>query len=179
MDSFEWNKVAAALLVSLLLFMGVTLLSEAMFDGDEEVILGSNEPSVDTSDAPVVVEGPSFEALLVAAAQNPDRRLFRKCQACHNANEGGAHQIGPNLWSIVNASIAAKESYSYSGAMIAKGGTWTYQALDAFLMRPSADMPGTKMSFPGIRTAEERAQVIAYLRSMSANPASLPEVPAE
>ena len=179
MDSFEWNKVAAAILVSLLLFMGVTLLSEGMFEGDEEIILGSNEPSGETPDAPAVVEGPSFEALLVAAAQNSDPRAFRKCQACHNANEGGRHQIGPNLWSVVNTAIAAKEGYSYSGAMIAKGGTWTYEALDTFLARPSADVPGTKMSFAGIRTVEERAQVIAFLRSISANPATLPEVPIE
>ena len=179
MDSFEWNKIAGALLAALFLFVSVGIIAEEIFKDREDPVPSSGEQAANAAETPAVAEGPGFEELLVAAAAgNPGDRAFRKCQACHNVDQDGPSQIGPGLWNIVNAPIGGNADFSYSNAMASKGGTWTYEALDAFLTRPAADIPGTKMSFAGIRRAEERAQVIAYLRNQADNPAPLPDVPA-
>jgi len=180
-DSFEWNKIAGAVLVGLLLFMGVTMLSESIFEGEEEILIGSGEEAV-TAEAPmeetVVAEGPSFGQLLVQAAANPSDRSFNKCKTCHTANEGGGNRIGPNLYGVVG-SIPGSKDYAYSSAITSKGGTWDYAALDAFLTSPGSAVPGTKMTFAGVGKAEERAAIIAYLRSQSSDPFPLPEAAAE
>lgn len=178
MDSFEWNKIAASLLIGLLIFMGVTLLSEEIFpDGEEEVLFGVDGETVPTAEA-VVVDEPESNILALIADANvgAGERSFRKCQACHTANEGGDNRVGPNLYNIVGGPLAAKDNFSYSSAMTGQGGTWTYEELDAFLENPGKAVPGTKMSFAGLRKDDERANVIAYLRMQSANPIALPEV---
>lgn len=105
-------------------------------------------------------------------------KVARKCKACHTFEEGGASKIGPPLWDIVNRPVASAESFSkYSDAMKAHagGGTvWSYAELDAFLEAPKTHVPGTKMSFSGLRKDKDRAEILAYLRTLSANPAPLP-----
>lgn len=177
MDSFEWNKIAAAGLAAMLLFTVVKIAPEFFFEGEQEVILGPEEAASNLPPA-VVPVGPSFEQLVVEASANPSNRAFRKCQACHDATQGGPNKIGPNLWEIVGSTPGSKAGYSFSDAMAAKGGTWDYQALNEFLTSPSGAVPGTKMSFAGIRTAEERAAIVAFLRASAGKPVPLPEVPA-
>ena len=177
MDSFEWNKITAAALVALLIFMGVSILSDEIFEGEDVVLFGDGGEATDNAGEDIVVAlGPSFDELLIQAAANPSSRSFRKCQSCHTTNEGGANRIGPNLFGIVGA-VPGSKDFSYSGAMAGKGGTWSYDALNAFLEKPSTAVPGTKMTFAGIRTEEERVAIIAYLRSQSSDPLPLPEVP--
>ena len=94
------------------------------------------------------------------AAQN----TIKKCIACHSFEKGGANKIGPNLWSIVGATKARNKSFSYSKALASAGGTWTEEELFYFLTKPSKFLPGTKMSFSGIRKPEDVANVIAYLK---------------
>jgi cytochrome c len=116
-----------------------------------------------------------LKALLASADPAAGEKVFGKCKTCHNAEKGGANQIGPNLWNIVDAPIAHHEGYSYSAALAGKsGGKWTYEELNTYLTSPKSFAPGTKMTFAGLSKPEDRANVIAFLRSRSDSPPPLP-----
>ena len=116
-----------------------------------------------------------IKTLLASADAGAGEKIFGKCKACHNADKGGANQVGPNLWNVVGAPIAHHEGFSYSPALAGKsGGKWTYEELDTYLTSPKSFAPGTKMTFPGLTKAEDRANVIAFLRSRSDTPPPLP-----
>lgn len=122
-----------------------------------------------------VVETPSIGALLAAADAGAGQGLSRACAACHTFDKGGANRIGPGLWDIVNRPLATVDSFNYSSALSEMGGDWSYEALDGFLAAPKEWAPGTKMSYAGMRSADDRADLIAWLRSLSDSPAALPE----
>ncbi len=116
-----------------------------------------------------------IKTLLASADAGAGEKIFGKCKACHNADKGGANQVGPNLWNVVGAPIAHHEGFSYSPALAGKsGGKWTYEELDTYLTSPKSFAPGTKMTFAGLTKAEDRANVIAFLRSRSDTPPPLP-----
>lgn len=107
-------------------------------------------------------------AMIAAAdAGTGESVVKRKCVACHTLEEGGPNKVGPNLHGVVGREVAAHEGYKYSSALQGKDGSWDYASLDAFLSDPKAWASGTKMAFPGLKKDDERAQVLAYLRSIS------------
>lgn len=116
----------------------------------------------------------SLATLLASADAAAGKRTARKCSVCHDFSKGGPNKFGPNLWNVVGAKRARRKNYSYSKAMLAAGGTWTYKALNAFITNPRGDIKGTKMSFSGLKKAKQRANVIAFLRSLSDAPKPLP-----
>ena len=122
--------------------------------------------------------GPSADgtvlALLAAADAGAGKKVFKKCKACHSVDKGGAHRVGPNLWDVVGRAKAGAQGYRFSGVLAGLGGAWTFADLDAFLAKPKAFAPGTKMTFRGVRKAADRAAVILYLRSLSDSPKPLP-----
>lgn len=185
MDALELNKIAAAILVALLIaFGGSTFVYEVTKDhGHAKVgydlgsVVGVATASTET-EAAQEEEKPFYEQvqpLLASASVDDGAKVFGKCKACHTVNDGGANRAGPNLWEVVNRDKAAIEAFSYSSAMAGKDGNWTYEALAGFLHKPKDWLPGTKMAFAGLRKPEDVANVIAYLRSLSANPAELPQ----
>lgn len=117
-------------------------------------------------------------ALVVARLATADlqegERFFKICSICHLSDPGGASRIGPNLWNSVGARKAAKPGYRYSAALVAKGGTWTYEELALYLNNPRSAVPGTSMSFAGITSPERLANVIAYMRTLADTPHPLP-----
>ena len=116
-----------------------------------------------------------FKTLLASADPAAGEKVFGKCKACHNAEKGGANQVGPNLWNVVGAPIGHHEGFPYSAAIEAKSGEkWTYDELNVYLTSPKAFAPGTKMTFPGLSKPEDRANVIAYLRTRNDSPPPLP-----
>jgi cytochrome c len=121
-------------------------------------------------------ETTAIVALLAAATPEAGRKVFKKCGTCHSPDKDGKRKIGPNLWDVVDRPIASAEGFTFSGALAAKSGeAWSYENLDAFLERPRDWAPGTRMGFAGLKKPEQRAAVIAYLRSLSDNPAALPK----
>jgi cytochrome c len=134
------------------------------------------EPAADaTQTAAAPAGGGDLAALLAAADPAQGQTVAKKCAACHNFEKGGPNKVGPNLWDIVGAKHAHKDDYSYSKAMSDMADKeWNYTELDAFLAAPKTYLPGTKMTFVGLKKPEERAALIAYLRSLSDSPKPLP-----
>jgi cytochrome c len=133
---------------------------------------GAGAATTSTAAAPATAD---IKPLLASADPAAGEKVFGKCKACHNTEKGGANQVGPNLWNVIGSPIAHHEGYSYSQALAGKrGGTWTYEELNSYLTSPKAWAPGTKMTFAGLSKPEERANVIAYLRSKSDSPPPLP-----
>ncbi len=120
--------------------------------------------------------------LLVTASAEKGKKVAKKCTACHTFDQGGPNRTGPNLWDVVNKAKASAEGFSYSNglaAMGAAGEVWTYESIDKLILKPKAYISDTKMSFAGLKKVKDRANMIAYLRSLSDSPAPLPTDAAE
>jgi cytochrome c len=112
----------------------------------------------------------SFEALVANASAERGAQVAKQCMICHNLQEGQGPKVGPDLYGVVGRAVASMPSFHYSTALKAKGGTWTFDALNKWLTNPRADVPGTAMTFAGISNEKQRADVVAYLKTLSAHP---------
>jgi cytochrome c len=190
MDSREIARIFAALLTAVLIAALSSFIADAIYPlhkgtvGASVVVVATEaEPApVAAESAPTVApadpaaEPAGMAALLAGADPAAGAKAVRKCTACHSLDKGGKNKIGPNLWDIIGRPIGAAAGYKYSAALKGKSGeTWGFENLDAFLAKPKGWAPGTKMSFAGIKKPGQRANLIAYLRSLSDSPAALPE----
>ncbi len=179
--SLEANKVIGAVLTAGVVFMGAVVLSELLYRPGtiaENAFPISTGDDTDVADAAPEEEAVPLPVLLAAADPADGEGGFRACAACHTPEEGGANRVGPNLWDVIGRDIASHEGFNYSDALSAMDGPWTYENMFAFLERPQEWAPGTSMSYAGIRDPEDRAAMVAYLRSLSSDPAPLPEAEA-
>ncbi|MCP8885245.1 cytochrome c family protein [Devosia sp. XJ19-1] len=180
MDSFELNKIIGAVLGTLLFVMGVGFLAEAIYHPIENRGPGYALPEPDVAEAGAVVEeavAVPLGVLLASASAERGASAVRKCQSCHTFAEGEGNKQGPNLYGIVGNAQAHLEDFAYSDIFVQhhnEGLTWTYENLDAFLTNPKGYAPGTKMGFAGVRSPEERADILAYLQTLSASPVPFP-----
>ena len=113
-------------------------------------------------------------ALLASADVAAGEKLAKKCTACHVFEAGGVNKVGPALWSIVNKAKASADGFAYSKALAEFGGEWDYQSLNGFLAKPKAYISGTKMNFAGLKKPEDRANMVAWMRTMADSQAPLP-----
>lgn len=129
-----------------------------------------------TSDAAAVAPAPEVDlgTLLASADKAKGAQTARVCMSCHNFTQAGPNGVGPNLWNIVGRPIASHAGYQYSAALQAQKGPWSYERLDKYLTSPARAIPGNKMGFAGIRKAQDRANVIAFLASLSVRPVPFP-----
>jgi cytochrome c len=182
MDSFEFNKIAGAVLGTALGVMAISIISEAVFNAGEPAKPGFE---IAVTEAPAAGAGSSGAAPAVApiadrlAKADPaaGKQIAAKCLACHTLDKGQPAKIGPNLYGIVGDPAAHMEGFKYSKAMEDKraaGWVWTFDNLDHFITQPKAEIPGTAMGFAGLPKPEDRANVIAYLNTLSDKPLPLP-----
>ncbi len=136
----------------------------------EVAMIGSaNAAGADKADGPDPILG-----LIASADVAKGQKLSKVCAACHSFENGGPDKVGPNLYGIVGASKASKSAFQYSGALSGLGGVWGYDELNNFLWKPKKYAPGTKMSYAGLKKPDDRAALIAWLRTQSGSPLALP-----
>ncbi|MEO3427549.1 cytochrome c family protein [Pelagibius sp. CAU 1746] len=181
-SSLESNKIAAAVLTAGVVAMLSGFVAELLYHPQVELEENSYVVAVSEggpAEAAPADEGPSLEPivpLLAAADPAAGEKVAKKCTACHSFDEGGPNKVGPNLYDLVNRPIGTHEGFGYSDDLAGMSGeTWTYEHLNAFLAKPKDFAPGTKMSFAGLKKAGDRADLVAWLRTLSGNPAPLPE----
>lgn len=177
MDSFELNKVAGAVLGALLFAVGSGFVAELIYHPKPAGNAGYPLPEPEPKSAGAEAAAPKVEPIavrLASADADKGKGGTKACQACHSFEKGGPNKVGPDLWDIVERQKAHHEGFDYSAGLKEKGGAWTYEDLDHFLENPKGYVKGTKMAFAGISSPTERANVIAYLRTLSDSPKPLP-----
>lgn len=181
MDSFEWNKIFGALLAGAFVVLGLNFLADGIYSSHAPeqagyAIAGADPVApVGGGKKEVVIE--AIAPLLASADIEAGLKVAKKCVACHNFEEGAKNKVGPVLWNKINAQIAKIEGFNYSNALkeFGEGKVWDYDTMNKFLYKPKDLVKGTSMGFAGLKKVEERANLIAYMRSLSNDPAPLPD----
>jgi cytochrome c len=178
MDSFEFNKIAGAVLGTALVVFGLKELAGIVYHAEtpEKPGFAVQVAEAATEEAPAeAAPAVSLGTLLASADATKGQAVFKACAACHDVANGGPNKVGPNLWGIVGRMHGIHEGFAYSDAMAAmKDVPWSYEALDAFLLAPKKAIPGTKMAYGGLKKAEDRANLLAYLATLSDAPVPFP-----
>ena len=180
MDSFEINKIIAAVLMVALLVIGIGKLSDKIFHVQkpetpgyavdvEQAVVASTQSASET-----VVEKVDIAALMALGDLMTGEKVFKKCAACQSIVKGGANNIGPALYNVVGRKVGAVNDYKYSKALSEHGKEWSFEELNGYLIKPAKWIKGTKMAFAGLRKEKDRASVILYLNENSDNPLPLP-----
>ena len=179
MDSFELNKIIAAVLLVALLIIGIGKVSNIIFHVEKPKTPGYaveieqvSTSSISTTET--VEKVIDIAALMALGDVTSGEKIFKKCAACHSINKGGKHKIGPALYNVVGRKVGGVEDYKYSKALAAYEKDWTFEELNGFLIKPAKHIKGTKMAYAGLRKEADRASVIKYLNANSDNPLPLP-----
>jgi cytochrome c len=179
MDSFELNKIIAAVLMVVLLVIGLGKIADGVFhvkkpknpgyqvEVESQLISG-------TSQATELVEKIDIVVIMALGDVASGEKIFKKCVACHSINKGGRNKIGPALYNVVGRAVGGVDNYKYSKTLATYGKEWTFEELNGFLTKPSVYLKGTKMSYAGLRKEKDRASIIKYLNQNSDSPKLLP-----
>mgnify|MGYP006090211203 FL=1 len=179
MDSFELNKIIAAVLMVSLLLIGIVKISNNIFTVKKPKVAGYKvevEQKTPSSDIPSANEVAKIDISTLMAKGDfaTGEKVFKKCAACHSINKDGGNKIGPALYNVVGRTVGGVSDYKYSKALAGYGKEWTFEELNGFLTKPSAYLKGTKMSYAGLRKEKDRASVIQYMNQNGDNPRPLP-----
>ena len=180
MDSFELNKIIAAVLMTALIVIGINKFADTVFHVKkpeqsaykvEGVALATSANRTTTVQEVVQL---NIKEILALGDTTHGEKVFKKCSACHIVAKGGKNLIGPVLYGVVGRASASIDGYAYSKALKAHGKNWSFEELNAFLLKPKSYIKGTKMAFAGLRKDKDRASVILYLNSQSDSPLPKP-----
>ena len=181
MDSFELNKIIAAVLLTALIVIGIGKFADILFHVEKpkesaykieglETAVSSTSSGLETK----VVEKVDIAQLLSLGDLAHGEKVFKKCSACHMIASDGKNMIGPNLWSVIGRTAGSVSDYKYSKAMVAYAKQWSFEEMNSYLIKPQAYVKGTKMAFAGLRKEKDRASVILFMNSKSSSPKPLP-----
>ena len=181
MDSFEINKIIAAILLTALIIIGIGKFTDVLFHVEKPKesaykIEGLEMAPTQTSASSEMKaeEKINIAELLALGDIAHGEKVFKKCSACHMIASDGKNMIGPNLWEVIGRTAGSVSDYKYSKAMVAYGKAWNFEEMNAYLIKPQAYIKGTKMAFAGLRKEKDRASVILYMNSKSSSPKPLP-----
>ena len=179
MDSFELNKIIAAILMVALLVIGIGKISNVIFYVEKPKTPGyavelEQPTTVSSSTQTAVIEKIDITALMAMGDVNAGEKIFKKCAACHSIVKGGKNKIGPALYNVIERKVGKVADYKYSKALASYDKNWTFEELNGFLKKPAKYIKGTKMAYAGLRKEKDRASVIKYLNQNSDNPVPLP-----
>jgi cytochrome c len=184
MNSYELNKIFGAVVGSVLVVTVLGFIANMLVHPHqlEKSVLDIKlpEPVAAAASVEPAVALPPIAPLLASADIEAGKAVTRNCTSCHSFEKGGRNGVGPNLWDVVAKKKAHIDGFNYSPALAAaagrpgEDGQWGYEQLNGFLANPRGYLTGTRMAFAGIRRAEDRANLIAYMRTLSDSPAALP-----
>ena len=179
MDSFEINKIIAAVLMVALLIIGIGKISNIVFHVEKPKTPGyavevEQVVQASTSVAETTDDKVDIAALMALGDVVSGEKIFKKCAACHSIVKGGKNNIGPALYNVVGRKVGVISDYKYSKALSGYDKEWTFEELNGYLIKPAKWIKGTKMAFAGLRKEKDRASVIKYLNQNSDNPLPLP-----
>jgi cytochrome c len=180
MDSFELNKIIAAILLTALIVIGIGKFADVLFHVDKPKqsaykIEGLDKAISEVDDKDIKVkEEVNISQLLAMGDLSHGEKIFKKCSACHMVASGGKNMIGPNLWGVIGRKTGSVSDYKYSKSLASYSKEWSFEEMNGFLIKPASYIKGTKMAFAGLRKEKDRASVILFLNSKSDSPIPLP-----
>ena len=180
MDSFEINKIIAAVLLTALIVIGIGKFADILFHVEKPKESAYKIEGVDTKIAAKQLDEKSVEEvvditqLLAMGDIAHGEKVFKKCSACHMIQADGKNMIGPNLWGVIGRKAGAVQDYSYSKALVAYAKNWSFEEMNGFLIKPQKHIKGTKMAFAGLKKEKDRASVILFMNSKSDSPLPTP-----
>ncbi|HET7283005.1 MAG TPA: cytochrome c family protein [Sphingomicrobium sp.] len=174
----RFNTIAGWVLFAGIVALGSSIVAGELFHSERPEKMGYPIAGVQEEGAGAAAAEQPIEVYLAKADPAKGQQTFNKCMACHNADKGGANQLGPNLWNVIGEPIGQGKGFAFSDALSKKGGTWNWDNLSQWLTSPRAFAPGTKMTFAGLGDPQDRANVIAFLNTHSDAPKPLPSAPA-
>lgn len=179
MEHVNVNRVSLAALGSVLFVMLLVAFSNLVISPRIPAVPGFALPTSTAAVAPAAEQKGApqepLPALLAKADAKKGEQAARVCQTCHNFEKGAGPKIGPPLWGVVGRPIASFPGFPYSDSLKAVGGDWTYEALNTMVSNPKSEASGTKMSFPGEKDPQKRADILAYLQTLSDSPVPFPK----
>lgn len=175
----RFNTIAGWVLFAGIIALGSSIVAGEAFHSERPEKMGYPIAGVQEEGAGTAEAEKPIEFYLASADPAKGADVFKKCAACHNADKGGANQLGPNLWGVLGAPIGQGRGFAFSDALAKVGGTWNWDNLSKWLTSPRNFAPGTKMTFAGLSNPQDRANVIAFLNEHSDSKLPLPAAPAE
>ena len=174
------NKIIVSIVFAIILILGINKITDVIFYVEKPEKSAYQVASIATDDSSASTETNSVSsgsgdimAMFASVSAAEGAKVFKKCAACHSINEGGSNKIGPALWGVLGRSVGSVPDYKYSKAMVAYGKNWSFEEMNGFLIKPKEWIKGTKMSFAGLKKAEDRAAVILYMNENTNSPLQL------
>jgi cytochrome c len=179
MDHVNVNRISLTALGAVLFVMLLTAFSNLVLSPripkTPGFALPTSAPATEAAAGPAEPEAPPLPALLAKADAKKGEQFAKVCQTCHNFEKGAGPKIGPPLYGVVGRPIASVPGFAYSDSLKAVGGNWTYEALNVMVSNPKKEASGTKMTFPGEKDPQRRADILAYLQTLSDAPVPFPK----